>query len=434
MTKRAKTILFLACLFLFILLAPSIIMYSQGYRINFGANDNGKMLTQTGGIFLKILPKQADIYINDKIKKRTDFLFGSVLIENLIPGKYKVEIKKSTSQEEYYSWEKTLQVQEKQVVEAKNVVLFPKKINFSSLSDKVENLWLSPDQRKLILKENEKNSWSLKLYDLEKNIKSHLINDEDFFLKNPQLINLEFSDDSKTLTLEVIAKETIYSFTLDLTQAKPTLKKKEAAEEKTANISIQKQAGNDLYYLDNLGNLFRNKEKLSEMTFSIKQEVKYNLDVFNGNIFLKENSSLYKFNYDKKIFENFFEGIFSLIPSPDGKRLLYASDNEMWVIFLEDKTDQPQKKSGDKVFLIRLSDKITNISWVNDNYLAFLADNKIKIIEIDDRDKINVIDIFETKNLPEEGNINEMFWDRFDNKIYSLNDKGYLFGSNILLP
>jgi len=434
MTKKTKTLLFLACLLLFLLLAPSIIMYSQGYRISFNPSENEKIITQTGGIFLKTLPKQADVYIEGKMKKRTDFLFGSVLIENLIPGKYKIEVKKSTSQEEYHSWEKTLQVQEKQVAEAKNIVLFPKNINFSSVSNNVEKILLSPDQKKMILKENEKTGWTLKLYDLEKNIKSHLVNEEDFFLKDPQLINIEFSDDSKILTLNVTSKETIYSFSLDISQAKPVLKKKETAEEKTINSLTQKQAGNDLYYLDNLGNLFRNKEKLSEVPFQAKQETEYGLDVFNGNIFLTENSNLYKFNYDKKVFENFFENLAVLKSSPDGKKLLYGSDNELWIIFLEDKTDQPQKKSGDKVFLIRLSNKITNVSWVNDSYLAFLSDDTIKITETDDRDKINVIDLFETKNLPEEGEVKEMFWNRFDDKIYILNENGYLFGSNLLLP
>lgn len=434
MTKKTKTLLFLACLLLFLLLAPSIIMYSQGYRISFNPSENEKIITQTGGIFLKTLPKQADVYIEGKMKKRTDFLFGSVLIENLIPGKYKIEVKKSTSQEEYHSWEKTLQVQEKQVAEAKNIVLFPKNINFSSVSNNVEKILLSPDQKKMILKENEKTGWTLKLYDLEKNIKSHLVNEEDFFLKDPQLINIEFSDDSKILTLNVVSKETTYSFSLDISQAKPVLKKKETAEEKTINSLTQKQAGNDLYYLDNLGNLFRNKEKLSEVPFQAKQETEYGLDVFNGNIFLTENSNLYKFNYDKKVFENFFENLAVLKSSPDGKKLLYGSDNELWIIFLEDKTDQPQKKSGDKVFLIRLSNKITNVSWVNDSYLAFLSDDTIKITETDDRDKINVIDLFETKNLPEEGEVKEMFWNRFDDKIYILNENGYLFGSNLLLP
>lgn len=83
---------------MFLLIAPSIVLYSQGYRIDF----ENKKITQTGGLFLKISPKQADIYLNGKLSRKTDFFFGSALIENLLPKKYKLEIKKTG----YQSWKK----------------------------------------------------------------------------------------------------------------------------------------------------------------------------------------------------------------------------------------------------------------------------------------------------------------------------------------
>jgi len=48
MTKKTRTILFLIFLFLFLLIAPSAIFYSQGYRLDF----ENKKLTQSGGFFL----------------------------------------------------------------------------------------------------------------------------------------------------------------------------------------------------------------------------------------------------------------------------------------------------------------------------------------------------------------------------------------------
>jgi hypothetical protein len=141
MAKKTRIIIFLVCSFLFILIAPSIVLYSQGYRIDL----ENKKFTQTGGLFLKILPRQTDIYIDGKLNKRTDFFFDSVLIENLLPKKYKVEVKK----EEHHSWEKTLEIKEKEVTEAKNIILFPQNINFSVLAGQVEQFWFSPDQRKI---------------------------------------------------------------------------------------------------------------------------------------------------------------------------------------------------------------------------------------------------------------------------------------------
>ncbi|MCX6759488.1 MAG: hypothetical protein NT012_02910 [Candidatus Nealsonbacteria bacterium] len=217
MAKRTRVIIFLVCSFLFILIAPSIVLYSQGYRIDL----ENKKFTQTGGLFLKILPRQTDVYIDEKLNKRTDFFFGSVLIENLLPKKYKVEVKK----EEYCSWEKTLEIKEKEVIEAKNIILFPQNINFSVLADQVEQFWFFPDQSKIILleedksssppssgkqdsvKEDEESGWVLKLYDLNKNIKSHLIGQEDISPKDTQLINLDFSKDSKKIYLEVSVGE-----------------------------------------------------------------------------------------------------------------------------------------------------------------------------------------------------------------------------------
>jgi hypothetical protein len=148
MTKRTRTILFLVCLFLFLLIVPLAVLYSQGYRIDW---DN-KKLTQTGGLFLKILPKQVEVYFDGKLKEKTDFFFGSILIENLLPKKYKIGVKKAG----FYPWEKTLEIKEKEVTEAKNIVLFPENPDFTILTKEVEGFWFSPNQKEIILKDFER--------------------------------------------------------------------------------------------------------------------------------------------------------------------------------------------------------------------------------------------------------------------------------------
>ncbi|MDP2967557.1 MAG: hypothetical protein Q8N87_04085 [bacterium] len=478
MAKRTRVIIFLICSFLFILIAPSIVLYSQGYRIDL----ENKKFTQTGGLFLKILPRQTDIYIDGKLNKRTDFFFDSVLIENLLPKKYKVEVKK----EGYHPWEKTLEIKEKEVIEAKNVVLFPQDINFSVFTGQVEQFWFSPDQRKIILKEKEETGWTLKLYDLDKNIKSYLMSQEDISPKETQLgeedksssspfaaaqvINLTFSKDSKKIYLEVSVGEEsklssspfataredkeIKYFTLEgFDGVKPLLTEAKSPSPPIEDILIYQQVDNDIYYLDNFGHLFKSKsaspsfppslslhessvngERITAMPFPIKQETGYVLEIFQGFIFLRElNGDLYKFNPDLKVFENFFERINSLKISPDNKKLVYFSNHEIWILFLSDKNDPPQKKAGEKLFLIRLSETITDVFWINSNYLIFMAGNIIKISEIDDRDKLNIIDIFETKKLPQNGSSLEMFWNQFNKKLYLLSGNN-LYGSGALLP
>ncbi len=416
MTKKTRKILFLVFFFLFLLIAPSVIFYSQGYRLDF----ENKKFSQTGGLFLKILPKQVEVYLDGELKEKTDFFFGSILIENLLPKKYKIEIKK----EGYYLWEKTLEIKEKEVTEAKNVILFPEDLNLTILFKGIENFWFSPDQRKLILKEGNEKSWALKLYELDKGVKSHLITERDIWPVEADLLDLKFSEDSKEISLEVGAAEQIKYFTLALNKTPPTLVESEPPLPPFENVVTYQEVNNDIYYLDSFGQLFKNENKLTETPFPIKQETEYALTVFQNSIFLRENEILYQLNFNLKSFEKIFEGIQNLKISPDVKKLVYSSDYEIWILFLED--GYPEKKAGNKIFLMRHSKKIRDCLWLNSHYFVFNVGDIIKISEVDERNKINVIDIGELKNP-------RIFWNKVGKKLYILSE-GNLFRSRTLLP
>jgi len=62
----------------FIIAAPGLVLYAQGYRLNFPYMPGTKLIVKTGGLFLKVTPKPVDVYINNKLAKQTDFFFGSV--------------------------------------------------------------------------------------------------------------------------------------------------------------------------------------------------------------------------------------------------------------------------------------------------------------------------------------------------------------------
>lgn len=414
MTKKTRMILFLICLFLFLLIAPTAIFYSQGYRFDFET----KKITQTGGLFLKVIPKQVEIFIDGKLRKKTDFFFGSALIENLLPKKYKIQIKK----EGYYPWEKNLEIKEKEVTEAKNIVLIPKNPNFSILTEKVKDFWFSPDQKKIILFEENKKGWSLKLYDLERSVKSHLIAEEDISSEEVDLFSLKFSDSNK-ISLEVGTKEQLKYFTLEIDKIPPALTEKELPL--FENALAYRTIGQDIYYLDNLGHLFKNKEKLTEKPFPVKPETEYSLEIFQDFIFLRESQTLYRFNPDSKSFEKFFEPIKDLKISPDYKKIVYFSDYEIWILFLDDYPPTFHRR-GDRVFLTRFSEKLGEIFWYTSHYLIFNVEDKIKIAEIDDRDRINIVDIAEFENP-------KIFFNQNNKKLYILSE-GNLYASDPLLP
>ncbi|MDD4830891.1 MAG: PEGA domain-containing protein, partial [Candidatus Pacebacteria bacterium] len=133
MTKKTRTFLFLIVSFFFVLGAVSAVFYAQGYRFDF---NNFKYL-KTGGIFVKVSPSNAKVFLDGKLIGRTQFINDYLFSQSLLPKEYSLLIEK----EGYSSWSKTFQVKETEVIEAKNIILFPKEIFFSQIKAKVDNFY-----------------------------------------------------------------------------------------------------------------------------------------------------------------------------------------------------------------------------------------------------------------------------------------------------
>ena len=449
MTKRARTILFSICAILFLLIAPSVVLYSQGYRIDFGS----KRIVQIGGFYFKVWPKNAQVLIDGKLKNKTDVLFGSVFIKNLLPRKYEIEVKK----EGYLPWKKTLEVQEKMVTEAKNVVLIPENPKFTILEDGVKNYYFSPDGKNLILESEEE----IKLLKIEREIKEYQIENAN----EEEIESIIFSPDSQKILFKIGSKFKL----LDLTKTPLSLIDLDFLEVEIKEISFHpgdltkiffikdeelfwadlekkevlplvediltcKILNKEIYCLDNSGFLFKTdfaqkiKERINNVSFEIKELIDYQLEIFGNFIFLKEKEQLFWFNLENSSFEKFLEPIKSLKISPDFGKIVYFNNHEIFVFFLKDSFDQPLKKDGEKVFLTRFSEKIGDLLWYTAHYLIFNTDSKIKIVEIDDRDGINIYELPESISQD-----SKIFFNEIDKKIYLLNEGG-LFVSEKLIP
>ena len=92
---------------------------------------------------------------------------------------------------------------------------------------------------------------------------------------------------------------------------------------------------------------------------------------------------------------------------------------------MKDTDDQPVKKAGASLFLTRFSEAIDQVYWLNSNYLIFNSGDKIKVAEIDERDKINIYNLAEFKDL-------EFFWNYINKRIYVLSD-GNFYQSGVVL-
>ena len=427
MKRKLRQTILLTLLFIFILFAPILILHFQGYRIDL----EERRLTQTGGLFVKTIPKQTDIYLNDKLSKKTDFFFGSVLIESLLPKRHNIKVKKDG----YSSWEKTLEIKEKEVTEVKNIVLFPEDLPFELLGKGILDVWFSKDNKIIVWKEEKDNLWSLKLYNLEKNFKSLLINEKDFPENEAELIALNFLEEEKNLiNIEIIIEEQLKNFLIDISQELSTLKETSELPSLDEDIIVaQKDLDGNIYTLDNFGHLYKNntflstKEKITKEPFPLKQEIEYTIYPFRDFIFLKDGErNLYLLDQKEKVFKKFSEDVRDLEISPDLKKLAYFSGREIHVLFLKEQNSQPTKRKGENLFLFRLSEEITDIFWITSNYLSFNTENGIKITEIDDRDKINTVTITDFKN-------SELFWNSKNKRFYVLVGEN-LWVSNKLLP
>ncbi|MBI2642132.1 MAG: PEGA domain-containing protein [Candidatus Wildermuthbacteria bacterium] len=191
MTKRQRTILFFAAALLFLLATPTVILYSQGWRIDW----NEKTVTHTGGMYMRAVPSRASIYVNGEFVKRTDLFFDSSLITNLLPGNYNVRIEK----EGYIPWTKTLPVQKAQVTEAKHIILFPENLQFQTLFSNVMLASLSPDASLFAFqKKLDATTWELTSFDIANNQEKVLFEAP----AGSQLQSIQWAPDSNTLLLQ----------------------------------------------------------------------------------------------------------------------------------------------------------------------------------------------------------------------------------------
>lgn len=316
MTKSRRTVLFIVVFLVFAAAAPTAVFYSQGYRLDISPAEGKVEITQTGALYFKIWPKNAGIYLDGALKDKTDFIFGSALIGNLLPQKYIVEVKK----EGYFPWSKSLELTEKRVTEAKNIILIPEELKFETLATTTKEI-------------------------------------------------------SNILTEINISQKTDKNF--------------KTVERSWGTTTAYSLADSNILWWE-FDNLYHGEEK---------EQVKKTL-------------------VDEDIKE------FSV--APDGKKLVYFNNYEIWIFYLEDYYGDFSKSKWEKVFLTRFSEEIGTILWINPHYLMFSVGNTIKISEVDERDRINIYDLARFKNP-------QVFWDEEEKKIYILT-QGTLLSSARLLP
>src|SRR6056297_3055975 len=420
MSKKTKKIILIICILIFIIGAPLVAFYSKGYRFDV----ENKKLTKTGAFFIEVKPTRTNIYLNEVKERRTDLFFGSSFIKNLIPKKYNLKLVK----EGYHAWKKNLEIKEQTVTEVTNVSLIPKNPEQEKINSKIERLWFFPNNTKILLKNKAEEDWELKLYNLDKKLKSHLIAKDDFSTSSIDLLELNFGPNSGKIlfkpnnTNEIIFQKNNNIYVYNIETEEINYYYPDLSQNGKEIITFAKNYNsNNLIFLTESGFIYNSYpgEKINSKKLDIKKETEYKIKDSNNFIFIleKQSGSFYAINKETKKITLVDKRINSFTFSPHRDKLAYNSDYEIKTFYLKDQSSQPFNKKGDKIFISRFSNKIKQLEWLNNEYLIFKANNTVKITEADTRDNINVVNL-----LTFEGKFN-LKWESSNKELLVYKDK-----------
>ena len=112
LTRRVRRAIMIGLIAVFFLAAPSVVLYTAGYRYNWQL----KRLDQAGSFSIDIEPKDARIFINDHLVQKE----LPIRLNNMTPGTYVLRIERTGKK----TWEKEVTIESKKTTYIKHITLF----------------------------------------------------------------------------------------------------------------------------------------------------------------------------------------------------------------------------------------------------------------------------------------------------------------------
>ncbi len=484
MKKALRQILFWFLAILFLATAPIAIFYSQGYRF-----DWKKMIfVHSGAVTLKSLPSSVNIFLDGKLQtsQTLDIINNSATIGGLRPGNYHIQ----ASLDGYSNWEKNVEVHSGISTEFWNVVLVPQNPEIKELkSENVAKFFPSSSGKKIAWVANSEKGMFLSATDFKKNESISIYSSTDAVFLEENFENIEWNYKEDLVLVPVIrngqkdylvaSSENILKpfFLLDVANLENIRKARWSPREKNMVFFLadDKNGASNLYALDTESLSFNiivpntSVYDLSKNSIYFLQKnnvlFKSNLDgesaiQINNRPFtdtdVGKNARMIVYDEDRQILivesgeffvrnlgtDDFFQkigsGVLGAQFSDDGKKLLFWNNNEIFVMFLRKWEVQPYRSENEIQTIIRLSSPVENVFWFRDyEHIFFSTQNKIKLIELDPRDRRICVDVFENnlKNFPAAYNSGNGYYffvrDTEDNKkifYFTLPEKTGIFG------
>ncbi len=478
MTVKIRLIILASCAVLFLLFAPYIVLYSIGYRVDFA----NMKIRGTGGIYVYAVPDPSSILIDSKPAEKASLFSNAFFMQNMMPGLHTVLIKKGG----YYDYQKSLQVQKKEVTKLESVVLFKNNILFNEVSRNNNYFYLSPDGKKLLTANISDKKLQFEVTDIssqeKKTFALHVPGD---LISKPKITDLTWTDDSTKFILK-IQNYSNYYFLGDLSQETAKITPLTSLTG-TEQASFNPQDSTEIFYIKNK-NLYSNKKNIGVLENIITYQVKnqmitwlsydgftynssidgtntskitlkplsikttdtfgtYKISTFLEGIFLEKDESLFLLNKSSGTFENIHSPVKNIVLSPDGKKMLYFNDLQLWYYIINPNiTDNTSLQKTGSILLNKSSLKIKGAYWLNNDYIVFSFEKGIIISEIDPRNNINTITLPEIVLLNELTSIQtptkpinftiknpQIIFNQQDKKLYILSE-GNLIVSEKMIP
>ena len=348
-------------------------------------------------------------------------------------------------------------------VKLENVLLVKRSIEFHDIADKIGYFFVAPNKQNIITASAGTKNTTFNYSSLS------TINQ----LQTPsatlpgKLLDIKWSDDSSMALIEMQNQKNIFYYIFDTVLQKTEVAPLSYLDKNTQQISFNPQNSQELFFIKNNilyseqnnnilpiinnadtykisgnniiwvskdGLLYRSNitgELIKQLTIkniTADATQDYKIFVFSDKIFLQANDFLFLLNQDTKTLEDITppETNYKILASLDNKNLVFQNADKIYLYSFE-------KEKYEKIFS---GDNITNLQWLNNDYIIFTDGDKIIISEIDYRGNINAITLPQTVtiSLDEEINIKEpqIFFNHQDSKLYILTNNTLLLSEKLI--
>lgn len=434
----SKRIFFWTLFVLFWLVSATIIGYAFGYRFSL---EKG-IFIYAGSISVKTTPQTVNVYLDGVLTPSGTLsrLNSSYHINGIKPGEYFLEIKAP----DYQTWSKKISVHSGIATEFWNIVLvqnsYPRE-DYDSAG--IQKFFISPRKNLAAFSQQVENDFLVKIFDPETLETTQVFSSTEYVFTNDDKENIEWSPRADRLIIPALKNEEKNYFIVEIDTKEALDLKSLTGNSNFSHVRWDPKNKDVIFYMsdDNLYRMdisapqdkkivaqhiasydlspkalfyfqlpegivyktsFDALETPQQITTSAPDDMSdslYQIIVYDEDriVFLNnKNQNLYIFNNgeEETYFNNLSSDALGSQFSDDGKKLLYWTGNEISVYFVREWEVPPARTENENMSITRLADPIQNVQWARDyEHVLFTNNNKIKLIEIDNRDHRNMMDV-----------------------------------------